>query len=130
LQTGVVPEQVVPHVPQFAASVSLSTQTPLQFVSPGPQQTPDEHVSPVAHAWPHMPQLLLSVIGSLHVPPQLLLPVVQHSGFVPPLVVVQVWLAVHVVPQAPQFCSSVPRSLQTPLHAVWPVVQHVPFEQS
>ena len=33
-------------------------------------------------AWPHPPQLLLSVIGSLHVPPQLLEPVAQHFGSV------------------------------------------------
>ena len=42
-QTGVEPEQVVLHVPQCVLSLTRSTQTPLQFVWPGPQHLPSEH---------------------------------------------------------------------------------------
>jgi hypothetical protein len=47
------PMHVVPHVPQFALSLAVSTQALLQFVSPVPQapaHAPEEQTSPAAHA--------------------------------------------------------------------------------
>jgi hypothetical protein len=44
---------------------------------------PFVHVSPVAHGLPQPPQLLKSVSGSEHVPPQLFSLVPQHFGSVP-----------------------------------------------
>jgi hypothetical protein len=61
-----------------------------------PVQTPCWQVSPVAHAWPHVPQLALSVCVFVHAPP-------QHV--VPP---------VHWWPQLPQLLLSVCSSMHTP----------------
>ena len=76
LHTGVVPPQTFVHEPQFVLSVRVSTQTPLQAVSPGPQQIPLVQVSPTAQATPpavpaQPPQFASSVSGSEHEPPQL-----------------------------------------------------------
>jgi hypothetical protein len=43
-------KQVLPHVPQLAASRLRSVQAPLQLVVPVGQQTPLEQVSPVPQA--------------------------------------------------------------------------------
>jgi hypothetical protein len=87
LQTAVAPLHTVVHEPQCVLSVSVSTQTPLQAVSPGPQQMPLVHVSPEAHATPpapaQPPQFASSVCGSEHEPPQLFWLAVQHATIVP-----------------------------------------------
>jgi hypothetical protein len=56
--------------PQFASSFVVSTQTPLQFVWPVAQQSPDEQVSLLPQVVPQAPQLLLSVFVLVHVPLQ------------------------------------------------------------
>ena len=75
------------HAPQFELSVVVLTHTPLHAVSPGPQQMPSVHVSPLAHATPpapaQPPQFASSVCGSEHVPPQLFWLAVQHATPVP-----------------------------------------------
>jgi hypothetical protein len=125
LQTGVVPPQVVVHEPQCVLSVSRSTQTPLQAVSPGAQQMPLVQVSPEAHALPQVPQFISSVIGSEHVPLQLFSLAVQHATPVPavgclhdsPIVVLQ------LAPHMPQFALSASR-LHEPLQFDSPAPQH------
>ena len=73
--TGVEPVQAVLHEPQWPLSVLRSTQTAEapepQPLSPGPQQTPLLQLVPLPQTVPQPPQLLLSVSGSEHVPPQL-----------------------------------------------------------
>jgi hypothetical protein len=59
--------QAVPHLPQFALSVLVSTQAPLQSVEPAPQEKPHVlllHTSPVGHLLPQEPQLSESDVVS------------------------------------------------------------------
>jgi hypothetical protein len=52
----------VPHAPQFAVSLALSTQAPLHGTfAPGQTQVPAVHMVPVAQMLPQAPQFLLSV---------------------------------------------------------------------
>jgi hypothetical protein len=77
----------VPHVPQFAASLFVSTQALLQFVSPVPQsfaQLPEEQTSPAAHALPHAPQFAGSDASSTHVPLHSVVPAGQAHAAAPP----------------------------------------------
>ena len=54
--------QATPHAPQFAASLFVVTQRPLQLVSPETQEhEPLLHVRPGPHALPQLPQLFTSV---------------------------------------------------------------------
>jgi hypothetical protein len=48
----------IPHAPQLAGAVEVSTQTPLQLACPAwqPPQTPAEQLAPSAHALPQAPQ--------------------------------------------------------------------------
>ena len=58
---------VVPHAPQFEASLCRLTHVPLQSVRPEVQvvlQVPAEHVWPGPHDTPHAPQLPLSLCTS------------------------------------------------------------------
>ena len=124
--------------PQLAALEVVSTQTlvvapaAMHSVSLLPQtQALLMQLDPVAHTWPHPPQLPLSLLVSTHMA---LLPV-PHT--VPVQVVAQALATQLVVPQllphAPQFCASVVRSTQpavapqsvrpVPLHLHWPPAQ-------
>jgi hypothetical protein len=62
----------MPHAPQFVALVCVSTQVPLQNVSPDahPLHLPDAHVTPLVHAAPHAPQFWLSVCKLTQPDPQ------------------------------------------------------------
>jgi hypothetical protein len=75
LQSGLGLVHAVPPAPMQPPHafgfVSLSTQTPPQLISFGPQQTPLLQVSLPWHWFPQVPQLLLSVSGSEQVPLQL-----------------------------------------------------------
>jgi hypothetical protein len=83
-----VPAQLLPHPPQLAALVCVSTQAPLQYVWPVRQQVPLVQVP--LHTLPHAPQLAKSVLVSLHAPLQLLCPAAQHRPSTH--VLLQVWL--------------------------------------
>ena len=71
------------------------------------------------HAWPHVPQLLASVLVSRHVPEQLVSPVPHDTTHAP---------AEHTCPdghacaQEPQLALSVLVSRQTPEQLVSPVL--------
>jgi hypothetical protein len=73
---------------------------------------------PPGHTLPHMPQLLLSAVGSTHALLHMMSPVEQTHA--PP---VHVEFAGQLFPHAPQFMPSVDSLTHTPLHAVSPVVQ-------
>jgi hypothetical protein len=72
---------VVPHAPQFAPSLVVSTHAPEQSVRPVPQplveHAPDEQTSPVAHAFAQLPQFAGSLPVSTQAPPQSIVPAGQ-----------------------------------------------------
>lgn len=87
---------------------------------------PDWHVELGGHAFPHAPQLLLSLpFTSMHVPPQSTCPAGQlQEPFW------QVFPPLQTFPQPPQLLLSVAVSVQAPLHTFWPVGQtQVPLLQ-
>jgi hypothetical protein len=57
-------------MPQLLGSLARLVQEPLQLVCPDGQHLPDEHVEPLPHLWPHVPQLLGSLGSATQVPPQ------------------------------------------------------------
>ncbi len=100
--------QARPQVPQFEASVRVSTQAPAQLTVPVGQHFPFEQVVPLAHEAPHAPQLSGSVVVSTQIPPpQFVRPVGQHV----PLEQVGV-APEQMVPHVPQWAGSVARLTQ------------------
>lgn len=97
------PVQRFPHAPQFVLLDVVSTQVPLQLVSPPPQtHWPFEQLEPVPQALLHAPQSFGSLDVSTHAPPQFVSPAAQlvvHCPFehTPPS---------HVTPQPPQLFGS------------------------
>jgi hypothetical protein len=72
-----------PQPPQFATSVSTSTQLPLQLFVSGPHtHCPIWQTAPVPHAFPHPPQFAGSVVVSVQRLPHTVW-VVRHAH-VPP----------------------------------------------
>ena len=68
------------------------------------RQLPCEQVDPVAHAWPHDPQLLASEVARTHVVPQVMYPLVvshPHDEYLHTLPV-----PLHLLPQEPQLLGS------------------------
>ena len=64
----------MPHAPQFAASLCVSTQLPLQSVSnpqPAVVHVPVLQTAGDVQAFAHMPQLAGSFVRSTHAPAQL-----------------------------------------------------------
>ena len=88
--------QVKPQAPPLQVAVALATV--------------------VVQRWPQPPQLLTSVLGSLQVPPQLIIP---EGHWQAPLT--HTFGVVHVVPQAPQWLLSVCRLKHVPEQLVWPL---------
>ena len=77
----------LPHAPQFAGLLLVSTHAPEHIVVPAPHETahiPAEHTCPAAHAFPHAPQFARSVARSRHAPAQFVVPVAQLSAQLPP----------------------------------------------
>jgi hypothetical protein len=75
----------LPQLPQLALSDDVSTQTPLQLVSPsGHVQTPFSQDLPPVQVTPQPPQLLLSVLTSMHALPQHVCPSSKVSQQVAP----------------------------------------------
>lgn len=117
----------LPHAPQFALSLVVSTQLPEQVVFPPVQaHAPLWQVVPPEQVLEHPPQLLLSLWKSTQTPPQIDWPAAQ--AHVP---LWQVLPPVQARPHEPQFALSVERFTHVLLHSVWPVEHtgtHVPFE--
>jgi hypothetical protein len=146
VNAGVCIVQSVPHIPQLLMSVVVLVHVPVMgghctcgavHIVP---HTPLEQVWPMVHAWPHEPQLRLSVWVLAQAVPHWVWPVGQGVLHVP---VLQVAPLGQAFPHAPQFCESVCVFTQAPLHSiwglvhivvhlpvwqVWPVVQTVPHE--
>ena len=65
--------QIVPHAPQFASSLAVSTQPPPQPVVPPGQlsmHTPEAHTLPAVQLTAQPPQCPGSTVRSLHAPSQ------------------------------------------------------------
>jgi hypothetical protein len=69
-------------------------------------QLADEHVWPKRQALAHCPQLIESVVKSVHTPLQLVCPAGQHSP------AAQTFPPEHAYPQAPQLLAFVVKSTQ------------------
>jgi hypothetical protein len=131
--------QAVPHVPQLPMLVWRSTQVPLHIESPVAHpvvQTLFTHSSPIMQRLPQPPQLRGSLVGSMHAPPHIVVPVLQVQALD-----AQVAPVGHAVPHAPQSSGSFVRLtheleqlvrpdahvvVQTPAEQTWPVVQAFP----
>lgn len=111
--------QAVPHMPQFAVSVSRSMQMPVQAVCPaGHVHVLAEQVCPPAHAIPHAPQLRSSLRVSMHPPAHIICPAGQVIA--PPVhaPAEHICVALHIVVHAPQWFGSVRVFTHVPLHVV------------
>lgn len=94
-----------PHAPQWFASASVFTHTPLHAVCPDAQvvtHAPDEHTWPLVHARPHAPQLARSLAVFTQRPAQSVCP--DAHAHAP---AVHTWPLAHVRPHAPQWATSV-----------------------
>jgi hypothetical protein len=60
----------IPHIPQFIASVCVSTHAPPHTTPPlGQAHFPPSHAIPAGQAAPHAPQFIASVCVSTHAAP-------------------------------------------------------------
>jgi hypothetical protein len=119
--------QTLAHAPQFSLSVAVSVHHGEQNTSvTGHLQLPPWQVCPPMHLVPQVPQLLLSVWGSLQVVPGHGCWPVGHWQPAP----THTCPLGHTVVQEPQCWVLVCRSVQTPLHATSPAWQQVPLPQS
>jgi hypothetical protein len=110
-------EHVLPQAPQFWLSEVVSTQIPLQYVSPAGQtdvQTPLLQLVPVAHVLPHAPQFLLSETVLTQVPLQDVCPAGHVQTPLEHVAVLE-----QIMPHVPQFKLSVKRLVHFLLQAVW-----------
>src|SRR5262245_4009596 len=98
--------QVSPQPPQFVVSLSVSTHTPLQFVSPEPHSlvhSPSVQTSSSAHATSQLPQYEGLVSVSTQAPSQATKPSLQLKPHTPSSHVASPPAgASHAFPQAPQ----------------------------
>jgi hypothetical protein len=129
--------QALPHAPQLALSVSLSTQygappsgvqrRPLAPAQGMVVQLPPVHASPTPQAWPQLPQFALSVaVVAQNAPPSPVHIVWSAAQTDEHLPLLQASSAAQAVPHAPQFCGSVLTSLQTPAQRLSPAEHVVP----
>jgi hypothetical protein len=127
----VLPEQAVPHAPQFLASAVRSTHLPLHAVWPvGHAQTPAVHAPPVGQVVPHAPQFVVLARMSTQAlfVPQAPSPVGQRQAPIQ-----QLWSTGHALPHVPQLAWLPVRSTQALPHLVKPVAQpepHLPALQA
>ena len=78
------PVQVVVHPPQWAGSMRVSTQTPLQSMRPdGQAHEPAWQVWSARQSFPHSPQCSGSVASVTHEPKQSVWPAGQSTPHVP-----------------------------------------------
>src|SRR5262245_27691074 len=102
-----------PQKPQFWPLDCRSTQEPLQLVSGGSQMSlhmPPEQTLPCAHIMPHTPQLVGSLLVSVHSPAQ----VTRGARQSPHTPALQPMPAGQALPQVPQLLGSAVRSTHTP----------------
>lgn len=131
----------LPHAPHALVFVVRSVSQPLlavlsQLPKPAWQVKPQVPLAQLVralalagHTFAQAPQLLTSVAGVTHCPPQTVCPLPQTPAHWP---AAQTWPVGHEVPQVPQLLGSVCVLTQRPEQADWPVGQsrtHAPFEQ-
>jgi hypothetical protein len=112
-----------PQVPQFLASLNVSTHAPEQTFGSvdGQRQKPLLQVALDGQTRPQRPQLLRSVCRFTQAPPHAVMPVGQVRAHCPPT---QLWPLEQRLPQAPQLFRSVPVLTQLPVQRVsWVFVQ-------
>jgi hypothetical protein len=125
LHTAVVPEQTVPHAPQFAGSFAVLTHCVPQRVSPaGQPHLESPHVSLAPHAVVQEPQCCASLDVSTHAPPHGVSPAPHESAHTPTL---QTWPAPQSSRHPPQLFGSVRRFTQTLLQDTSPGRVHGPL---
>lgn len=124
----------MPQTPQLAGSISRSTQTSLQLVSPASQRCsrahwPAKQISPAPQTLPQTPQLAGSVRRSTHTPSQEERPSAHaRSRMKKQFPSTQPRTkpgcpSGHTLPHVPQLFTSVRRSTQIPPHSVVPAGQ-------
>lgn len=122
-QTGALPEQALPQVPQLFLSLLRSVHLPPQ--QPG--------VVPLVQTMPQPPQLFLSVCSFTQVPLQQFSPEVLQSPALPQVQapLTHVSPEAHMWPHPPQLCGLVFVLTQVPLQLVVPAGHmHIPLMQS
>ena len=104
--------QLLPHLPQFEASLDVSTHAPLQLACPPSQvQRALWQDSFAAHTKAHAPQLLLSLCRLTQAPAHALRPVAQLELQTP---FEQTCPCAQALPQAPQLALALLTSTQAP----------------
>jgi len=137
-QAGVPPVHALPHVPQLDAVVSC-TQAPLHATHPLSQanvqllltHTAWALATLVVHAWPHVLQLLESLVGSTQLPLQFIDAAAGHPEtheYAPPEPAHTGVDPVHAAPQLPQlvavvYCAHAPPQR---LYPEWQANAHAP----
>jgi hypothetical protein len=102
-------------VPQFAPSLEVLVQAPLQKVSPaGQTHAPSWQVCPPTHALPHAPQFAGSLVRSMQATPHGVYPALQSKLQVLAVHAGWAWamLVVHAVEHDPQCAGSLVVSAQ------------------
>jgi hypothetical protein len=94
-------------------TVQLKAPAASRLTTEGSAQAPAEHTSPAPQLKPHEPQLALSALTDLHMPPHSFWPGGQAQ-----LPSVQTWPPWQAAPQPPQLVASVNVSTQVLLHTV------------
>jgi hypothetical protein len=125
-----------PHAPQFATSVFVATSQPFaalasQSAWPAVHTSPHApaaHVGielvPLGHAWPHAPQLPVSIAVAtsqplVAAPSQSAKPGSQLvAAHAPAAHTGRAWVSAHAWPHAPQFAPSLPVSAHAPAQHV------------
>jgi len=120
-----LPWHTLPHLPQFALSVSVSTHAPEQRLKPVLHVVPQllfthvaEPLVTPAQTLPHVPQLFTSLFVSTHASEQRMKGSVHWKPQLPLQVGVALGGAGQTVPHLPQLDVSLARSTQEPLQLV------------
>jgi len=115
LQTSSLPHAVA-QSPQWAGSLLVSVQLPLQLASPGGHTQPaaPEQSLLTLQAVVQSPQCAGSLPTSTQLAPHVTRPLLQVPAHKPRS---QTSPTAHATPQAPQFAASLARSTQSPLQS-------------
>ena len=112
----------VPHIPQLAGSMAVFAQydpeAPVQVARGDAQvapQVPVEHTCPAGQAWPHTPQLRLSVCTFTQAPAHVVCPMAHETTHIPPEHTLP---AGHALPHEPQLALSLWRLEHAPAQVV------------
>lgn len=108
-----------PQPPQLACEICRLTHVPEHPARPWPQHTPPPHLVPLGHAFPQVPQLLLSVWVFVQTPLHIVSSTGNRLHLQDPME--QNEPPVHACPHAPQLLLSLAVLRHTPPQLVLPV---------